>query len=341
MKMSNKEKYKCFVIMPYGKSEEEKRMFNDIFTKAIQSTANRILGFEIVFDRADINLKAFEFMKHVHKHIDDCHFCLADITGLNNNVLYEMGYAKAKGKDIIVISQENNSPYPIDISNMTITKYSAKDDDDFEILSQKLAGLVEKAIDFIKIRTYSIKDAYEVKCYQNRKAADLNAAFRKAIIKISILQTNLDTMEKENYLDSLEYALQNNKQLGLRILTLDPDSYFAQKRAEQIGLAIAHYRNELHASIQSVIDRLSKFGGQFSLRIYDDFPTQITYIIDDFVYPCTVARNMRSRELCTFMLDRFAAGVERSFLFHFDAIWANAKAYEAHTLQSISGDVNI
>lgn len=113
----------------------------------------------------------------------------------------------------------------------------------------------------------------------------------------------------------------------MRVLTLDPDSYFTKIRADQLGLATVHFRNELHKSIRTVIERLSEFKEQFSLRIYDDFPTQITFIIDDFVYTCTVAKNVRSRELCTFRLQKLAAGVERSFLFHFESIWSNARIY--------------
>ncbi|MFZ3169742.1 MAG: hypothetical protein WA130_19175 [Candidatus Methanoperedens sp.] len=116
--------------------------------------------------------------------------------------------------------------------------------------------------------------------------------------------------------------------MKLRILTLDPDSYFAQKRAEQLGLAVAHYRYELHESIQLILKELSGYGDKFSLRIYEDFPTQITYIIDDHVYSCTVARNYRSRELCTFKLSKNATGVERSFFFHFNSVWSNSREYK-------------
>lgn len=328
--MGSKVNYKCFVIMPFGKSEEEKKRFNQVYTKSIQAAGNRILDFKVVFNRADISLKAFELMKNVHKGIDESDFCIADITMLNPNVLYEMGYARAKGKEIIGISQDDG-PYPIDISNLTITKYFIEDDASFEVLSQKLAGLIEKAIEIIESKIYSIKDSYEVTCFQNRKMADLGNAFQKAKNKIDILQTNLDTIEKE-YLAPLIHALEQNKQIKLRILTLDPESYFAQKRAEQLGLAITHYRSDLHKSIRSIINQLSKFSGQFAIRIYDDFPTQITFIIDDFVYTCTVARSVRSRDLCTFMLEKFTAGVERSFLFHFDIIWSNAREYMVHTL---------
>lgn len=328
--VSNKTNFKCFILMPYGKSDEDRKKFNDVFTKGIQVTAKRVLNCDVLFFRADMTLKAFELAKNVHSHIEEADFCIADITDSNPNVLYELGYAKAKGKELIIITQDDG-PYPIDISNMIISKYSTDDDDAFEILSQNLASSIERAIESTQNKVYSIKDSYDVKCFQNRYVAHLNNAFLKAKNKIDILQTNLETIEKEN-LDSLTYALEHNKDLKLRILTLDPESYFAQKRAEQLGRASVHYRDVLHKSIRSLSSKLSKFGEQFSLRIYEDFPTQITFMIDDHIYSCTVARNIKSRELCTFMLEKYLAGVERSFIFHFDAIWVNSREYMIHTL---------
>lgn len=315
--------------MPFGKKDNQTEVetFNKVF-KAIRDSAARILEFKVVFDRADMTLNEFELIKGVHKCIDNSDFCLADITGENPNVFYEMGYARAVGKEVIIISQppkEGNS-YPIDVRNMIVTEYSVESDEDYDVLSQKVAFLVERAVEISQSRTYSIKDAYGIECFQNRKTADLFNAFRNAKERIDILQTNLATIEK-NYLESLTYALDHNEDLKLRVLTLDPDSYFTKMRADQLGLATVRFRNELHKSIGSVIKCLSGFEEKFSLRIYDDFPTQITFIIDDFVYTCTVAKNVRSRELCTFKLQKFAAGVERSFLFHFESIWSNARVY--------------
>lgn len=321
------QKYECFVITPFGKNDVEKETFDNVF-RAITSVAPMIeekFGAEVTFVRADENPYAFELINNIHKHIEQSHFCIVDLTGCNSNVFYEMGYAVSKEKDIILISQDC-SPYPLDIAFRIVTKYSV-DKDNLEELTHRLVGLVWNAIEYLQYKTYSIKDAYDVKCFQNRRAADLNKAFQNATKKVDILQTNLDIIEKEGYLKSLEEALEKNEQLKLRILTLDPDSYFTQKRAEQLGLAVSNYRSELEDSMNNIIRTFFKYiaRGQFSLRIYDDFPTQITFVIDDFVYTCTVARNVRSRELCTFRLEKFAAGVERSFLFHFDAIWSNAR----------------
>jgi hypothetical protein len=73
---------------------------------------------------------------------------------------------------------------------------------------------------------------------------------------------------------------------------------------------------------------LSEFPSQFSLRIYNEYPTQITMRVDDVVYVGTIAKNHRSRELCTFRVDVGAAGVERSFVNQFDAIWETSTEYQ-------------
>lgn len=238
------------------------------------------------------------------------------------------------------IKKESVKKAPTDISNIIV----GKDFKDFHIFlglgKRHFPNIIVgkySTVGATKLKTYSVKDSYEITCFQkNMAGAELGHALSQAKDKIDILEISLDIIE-QNYLSSLITALENNKQLKLRILALDPDGYFAQKRAEQLGLAIANYRNELHGRIQSIIGKLSKFGGQFSLRIYDDSPTKIIFIIDNYVYICTVTRNVRSREeLCTFKLEKRAADVKGFLLFHFDAIfdaiWSNARDYQRHIL---------
>lgn len=128
--------------------------------------------------------------------------------------------------------------------------------------------------------------------------------------------------------------MENHPELELRVLALDPDSFFAQARARQLGVAIAHYRHKLHDNIRKMIEKFQDKSGRFSLQVYDDFPTQISFAVDSKIYSCTVARNARARDLCTFKLSKYDAGVERSFGFHFEALWSNSHYYQAHTLQN-------
>ncbi len=115
--------------------------------------------------------------------------------------------------------------------------------------------------------------------------------------------------------------------MSVRVLTLDPSSSHIVGRGQQLGIRLNEHRDELHRNVREVASAFSEFPSQFSLRIYNEYPTQITFRIDDVVYVGTIAKNHRSRELSTFKLDVGAPGVERSFVNQFDAIWEISTEY--------------
>lgn len=171
---------------------------------------------------------------------------------------------------------------------------------------------------------------YPVMCYSDREAAEIDIALAKARREINILQTNLETVG-DNYTTSIEKAIERARAgscaIRVRILTLDPDSYFTAFRAKQLTIGVAEYRRKLHANIESVLRVLGKYS-EVEVRVYDDFPTQIVFMADDDVFDCTVARGFKSRELCSFKVDLKNLGVERSFLFHFRSLWTMAEPYQ-------------
>jgi hypothetical protein len=275
-----------------------------------------------------VELKDFALIESVHKNIREADFCLADITRANPNVMYEVGFARALDKELIVVTQDDKHS-PIDVSNHIITKYE-KTDIGLESLVQKLAGYFKEAVKIVELKRKSSKESYEVTCFESGEVSDLGEAFSQAEKYINILESNLERAFK--YSSAIEQAMINNKELELRVLALDPDSFFAQARARQLGVAIAHYRHKLHENIEKMILKFKDYAGRFSLQVYDDFPTQISFAVDDKIYSCTVARNARARDLCTFKLSKHEAGVERSFGFHFDSLWSNSHDYQSHTL---------
>ena len=72
--------------------------------------------------RIDGDLAAGDILDKIQRHLDTCSICIADLTGLNANVLWEMGYARAQRKPIIAISQATDG-LPFDIHSLTVLKY--------------------------------------------------------------------------------------------------------------------------------------------------------------------------------------------------------------------------
>lgn len=329
--MANQPRYKCFVMMPFGdvESEEHDRYLN-IYNRAIQPAEDR-LGGQVAVERADFTLKAFELADGVHMHLREADFCLADITNRNTNVLYEMGFAKALGIEVIVISQDP-PPYPVDIAHLTVIRYAVPHDEDGESwdrLSQKIASLMRAAVTITRDRVDARKSdsAYNVTCFEYRSWADINKAIQRARGAIDILQWDLGSVKTDN-LRYLVQALRRRGHLNVRVLTLDPRSPYSAASALRLGITLNEYQNQLHRSIHEVASAFAEFPEQAALRIYNDHPIQITYHVDASVYVSTIAKNYKSRALCTFLLDQHNAGVERSYVEHFNTMWALSTDYQ-------------
>ena len=166
--------------------------------------------------------------------------------------------------------------------------------------------------------------SYQVTCFDHRPVAEINGEIRAATRAVDVLQMDVDSVRRD-HLEAMRDALASTPDLRIRVLTLDPASPYIARRAHQLGVTFAEQRQQVRRNIRELISAFTDLN--FSLRIYDDYPTQITFTIDNSVYVSTIARNRRSRELCTFKLDRGDPGVDRSFGFQFDALWHDSREF--------------
>lgn len=112
----------CFIAMPL-KSEFDKVYNSAIAAALIESGYNPI--------RPDKMMKPGNIMQQIIESIRKSSIFLADITGLNPNVMYELGMAHILGKPIVLISQTNEegksrNKIPFDISTERILQYNKK-----------------------------------------------------------------------------------------------------------------------------------------------------------------------------------------------------------------------
>ena len=99
----------CFMIQPFDNDVFDGRYY-EIFKPAIEANAK---GLEVY--RVDQDPNVSVPIKAIHNGIHDSVLCLADITTDNPNVWYEVGYAMALSKNIILIcSDERKNKYPFD-----------------------------------------------------------------------------------------------------------------------------------------------------------------------------------------------------------------------------------
>ena len=98
-------KTKCFLAMPYGPN-----WFTSV--RDVVEDAVTTAGYE--FDIAADISKPGNIMQQVWGSIRQAPVVIADLTGLNANVMYEVGVAHALGKQVVLITQEP-SAIPFDI----------------------------------------------------------------------------------------------------------------------------------------------------------------------------------------------------------------------------------
>jgi len=117
----------AFILMPFRDKESE-----DIKERVIKKVCEE-LGLEL--KRADDYFTSTAIIDDVISAIKDADIIIADITGKNPNVFYELGYAHAlKQNRTILITREDPENMPFDIKHLRIFTYSLLKDamDKFE-----------------------------------------------------------------------------------------------------------------------------------------------------------------------------------------------------------------
>jgi hypothetical protein len=132
----------CFVIQPFDKDKYDKR-FTDIFEPAILDA-----GLEAY--RVDKDPSTRIPIDDIHEGIKQSKICFAEITTDNPNVWYELGFAFASGKDVVMVcSEERKEKFPFDIQHKLILTYKTGSTSDFQNLK---TSITEKLTAFIQTR---------------------------------------------------------------------------------------------------------------------------------------------------------------------------------------------
>ncbi len=127
----------CFVIQPFDSGKFDKR-FNDVYKLAIEAAGleayrvDRDPGVDVPIDAIEDGIRAATI-------------CLADITTDNPNVWYELGFAFASARPVVMVcSQERTEKkYPFDIQHRSVIPYVADSPSDFQALKQSLTARLE------------------------------------------------------------------------------------------------------------------------------------------------------------------------------------------------------
>ena len=151
----------CFVIQPFDKDKFDKR-YKDIFEPAIIAA-----GLEPY--RVDRDPSVRIPIEQIEEGIKNSKLCFAEITSDNPNVWYELGFAFALDKDVVMVTEERLK-FPFDIQHKHVIKYKTSSKSDFEKLeldiSTKLKAFLQKRVNVQRIIENPVKESQGLKPHE-------------------------------------------------------------------------------------------------------------------------------------------------------------------------------
>lgn len=121
----------CFVIQPFDGDVYDKR-FEDVFSPGIVAA-----GLEPY--RVDRDPGVSVPIDEIESGIRKAQLCFAEITTDNPNVWFELGFAIAASKDVVLVcSDERTNSFPFDVQHRSIIKYRTGAPQDFAEVKKKI-----------------------------------------------------------------------------------------------------------------------------------------------------------------------------------------------------------
>ncbi|WP_236614756.1 nucleoside 2-deoxyribosyltransferase [Sphingobium baderi] len=105
----------AFVLMPFDSA------FDDIYKLGIQAVANEC---DVIAERVDEQNFSETILERIYRQIETADFVIADMTGRNPNVFYEVGYAHARGKLCTLLTQSVDD-IPFDLRHHRHIEYGS------------------------------------------------------------------------------------------------------------------------------------------------------------------------------------------------------------------------
>lgn len=152
----------CFVLMPFD------NQFADYYQKIYKPAIEQC---KLVARRADSIYRPSPILHDIWNFINDSALVLADITGKNPNVMYELGLSHAIAKPAIIISN-NIDDVPFDLRSLRILLYNTHNPSWAEELKTSITKAITETIDsptdavlptFLKVRPTKQEDVGDLK----------------------------------------------------------------------------------------------------------------------------------------------------------------------------------
>jgi nucleoside 2-deoxyribosyltransferase len=123
----------CFIIQPFDGGPFDKR-YEDILAPAVSAA-----GLEPY--RVDRDPRVSIPIEEIEAGIKSSDVCLAEITTDNPNVWFELGFAIASQKEVVLVcSNDRKSKFPFDVQHRSIISYETDSPRDFQELAKTITA---------------------------------------------------------------------------------------------------------------------------------------------------------------------------------------------------------
>jgi hypothetical protein len=122
----------CFVLMPFR--EPFQRLYKDHIKPVLEAQGFRVLKADDIFTPTVIT-------DDIWQYINKSRFVLADVTGKNPNVFYELGITHTVGKDAIILTQTEDD-IPFDLRHLRHFTY-VDNEDGWKALRENIEKVVK------------------------------------------------------------------------------------------------------------------------------------------------------------------------------------------------------
>src|SRR5262249_23101916 len=120
----------CFVIMPFGKKKvgdsevDFDFIYDQVFAPAVQETSlPEEGGLRLLPKRTDKDFFAGDISQEMFEYLEYSRFAVADISGLNANVFYELGVRHRAHEAGTAVFRQAGAPIPFDINTIKAFDY--------------------------------------------------------------------------------------------------------------------------------------------------------------------------------------------------------------------------
>jgi hypothetical protein len=127
----------CFVIMPFGQPFD--RYYVNIFAPAITAVGLKPLRADSIFSPSTIMADVWRFTRQAI-------VVLADVTGKNPNVFYELGLAHAAGKPVVIVTNSLED-VPFDLKGLRVIEYDKQNETWGTILKESIIVAIKATLD--------------------------------------------------------------------------------------------------------------------------------------------------------------------------------------------------